>query len=378
MRRWERHRAIAAEAEGVAPAAAAEAKPDKVEITLPQDFRSVALTGIFVLMMLYTLYFAAEIFVPICLAVMFRLYLQLPMNALIRLRVPAFLSAFIVIACLFGGLALLGIALSQPANDFIAHAPQQFDKMEQRLAFLRLPFARLQDAAQRVEHMADAKPATPVVAVAGPGVGDFLTTNTQVLVRGLGTVLVLVFFLLMAGDTFRRKLVEILPRLSDKKRAVEIINEIENNVSRYLLTISAINGGLGFLTGVAFYFCGMGSPILWGAVAFAFNFIPIIGPFCASILFLFVGLLTFDNNGLALLPVGIYLGLILVEGQIVTPMVLMRRFQLNPVAIIIALIFWFWMWGVPGAFLAVPLLAVIKIVCDHVRPLTAIGHLLEG
>lgn len=159
---------------------------------------------------------------------------------------------------------------------------------------------------------------------------------------------------------------------------MEIINEIENNISGYLLSITVINAGLGFLTGLAFYLCGMPAPALWGAIAFCFNFIPFVGPLCAIVIFFMAGLLTFDNNWLALLPAGIYIVFILLEGQLVTPTVLARRFSLNPVAVIFSLIFWFWMWGTPGALLAVPMLAAIKIVCDHIRPLTGIGHFLEG
>ena len=223
-------------------------------------------------------------------------------------------------------------------------------------------------------------PAAPgrTVTLAGPGLGGFVAANTQSLVRGIATVVLLLFFLLAAGDTFKRRLVEILPRLSDKKRAVEIVNEIENNISGYLLTITIINAGLGTLTGLAFYLCGMPAAALWGVIAFCFNFVSFVGPLCATAIFLMAGLLTFDNDWFALLPVGIYIVLIMLEGQLVTPTVLARRFSLNPVAVVVSLIFWFWMWGTPGALLAVPMLAAFKIVCDHIRPLTAIGHILEG
>jgi predicted PurR-regulated permease PerM len=122
---------------------------------------------------------------------------------------------------------------------------------------------------------------------------------------------------------------------------------------------------------------GVGDPILWGTVAFLLNFVPILGTALGALIFLLAGLLTTDTLWLALLPAALYLGFHLIE-QTVTPMLLARRFTLNPVLVIISLVFWFWMWGIPGAILSVPMLAITKIICDRVRPLAAFGHFLEG
>jgi len=187
---------------------------------------------------------------------------------------------------------------------------------------------------------------------------------------------VLLFFLLVSGDLFLRRLVEILPTLSNKKQAVEISREIESNISSYLATISLMNLGVGVLTGIAAYVCGLSDPILWGTVAFLLNFVPILGPLCGVAILLLAGLLTFDVIWQAALPAGIYLVIHIVEGETVTPMLLARRFILNPVLVIVSLIFWYWMWGISGALLAVPLLATVKIVCDRIRPLMALGHFL--
>jgi len=124
--------------------------------------------------------------------------------------------------------------------------------------------------------------------------------------------------------------------------------------------------------------CGLGDPILWGGVAFLLNYVPIMGPFAGVGLFLLAGLLTMDQLWQALLPAGLYFLIHLIEGEMVTPILLARRFTLNPVLVIISLIFWFWMWGVPGAILAVPMLAITKIVCDGIKPLNPLGHFLEG
>lgn len=348
------------------------------EIVLPTEFRNVVLTGILALLMFYTLYFARAVFVPLLLAMLLRLFLQLPLNFLTRHRVPRLVAVLIVMVGLFGGLGLLGTAIGGPASDWIAKAPAGYSQIQNRLAFIKRPLQVIQDTAHQVERIFVApSPTMQTVTVAGPGIGGFLAANTQSLIRGIGTVIILLFFLLAAGDTFKRRLVEIMPRLSDKKQAVEIVNEIENSISGYLLRITIINAGLGFLTGLAFYLCGMPAPVLWGAIAFCFNFVPFLGPLCAGLVFFMAGLFTFDR-WLMVLPVGIYACLVLLEGQLVTPTVMARRFSLNPVAIIVSIVFWFWMWGTPGALLAVPLLAAFKVVCDHVGPLNAVGHLLEG
>jgi predicted PurR-regulated permease PerM len=188
----------------------------------------------------------------------------------------------------------------------------------------------------------------------------------------------ILFFLLISGDTFLRKLVEIVPTFGDKRRVVALSQQIEENISAYLLTITLMNAAVGVATALAMWASGLGDPFLWGSVAFLLNYVPIIGPFVGVALFLFVGILTFDVLWQALIPAGAYLLIHLIEGETVTPMLLARRFTLNPVIVVISLIFWFWMWGVPGAILAVPMLAIAKIICDDVKPLNAIGHFLEG
>jgi predicted PurR-regulated permease PerM len=186
------------------------------------------------------------------------------------------------------------------------------------------------------------------------------------------------FFLTVSGDTFLRRFVEILPRFQDKRQAVDISQQIQHDISAYLVTITAMNAAVGAATATAMYFCGLGDPVLWGAVAFFLNYVPIIGPLTGMGIFFLAGLLSFDSLWRALLPVALYLVIHLIEGETVTPMLLARRFTLNPVVVILSLIFWFWMWGVPGAILSVPMLAIIKIICGRIRPLMALGHFLEG
>jgi predicted PurR-regulated permease PerM len=159
---------------------------------------------------------------------------------------------------------------------------------------------------------------------------------------------------------------------------VDISQQIERDISTYLVTITFMNVVVGIATAVVMWLCGLGDPLLWGAVAFLLNYVPILGPLLGVVTFLLAGLLTSETLWGALLPASLYLGIHLIEGETITPMLLARRFTLNPVLVILSLVFWYWMWGVPGAILSVPMLAIIKIICDRIQTLAALGHFLEG
>src|SRR6185436_20583899 len=158
---------------------------------------------------------------------------------------------------------------------------------------------------------------------------------------------------------------------------VEISHEIQQNISNYLFSVSSINIGLGMVTSVGLYLMGVPNAAMWGILAAVLNFVPYFGPVAGVIVLATVGLLTFDTLGRGLLPPAWYLLLHLVEANLVTPVLLGRRFTLNPVVIFVSLIFWTWLWGVPGALLSVPILVSIKVVCDRVPAMTHVSELLS-
>src|SRR5258708_17499514 len=240
-----------------------------------------------------------------------------------RLFVPKVIAALLTISLFFGGVGALGVALSGPAAEWLAKAPESLPRLERRLMIFKKPVEDMQKATEEVERIAEG-PATDLrsVSVVGPGLGMFLFSGTRALLVGTVTTVVLLFFLLVTGDLFLRRLVEILPTLTDKRQAVEISREIESNISGYLVTISLMNAGVGLATGVAAYFCGLSDPVLWGALAFFLNYVPIIGPLFGVAILLLVGLMTFDLLWQALLPAGIYLVIHFIEGETVTPMLL--------------------------------------------------------
>jgi predicted PurR-regulated permease PerM len=165
--------------------------------------------------------------------------------------------------------------------------------------------------------------------------------------------------------------------LSDKKRAVEISREIQQNISNYLFSVSLINIGLGIAVSAGLYFMGVPNPAMWGILAAVLNFVPYFGPVVGVIMLAMVGLLAFDTLWQGLLPPGWYLLLHLLEANLITPVLLGRRFTLNPVVIFVSLIFWTWLWGVPGALLSVPILVSLKAICDRVPTLSSVSEALS-
>ena len=359
-----------------APTAAAA---DEDDLPIPSDINAVFLGGLFLLAMLAACYVAAEIVLPIVLAFVLSLVLQPAMRVLERVYLPRGVAALLVILVLFGTLGGLGTALSGPATSWAEKLPTGIPKLQERLSFLSRPIAAFQKFADQAQGLAQGnQPKAVPVAVQGSALSDRLLTSTRSLASGLLETVLVLFFLLVSGDTFLRRLVEILPRFKNKRQAVDISQQIERDVSAYLFTITIMNLAVGVATGAVMALCGMGDPVLWGTVAFLLNYIPILGPMTGVVVFLLAGLLSINSLWVAFLPAGLYLLIHLVEGETVTPMLLARRFTINPVLVILSLVFWYWMWGVPGAILSTPMLAITKIICDRIRPLMAFGHFMEG
>jgi predicted PurR-regulated permease PerM len=365
--------------QGSAAAPAENTVEDDQELPIPSDINTVFLGGLLVLALLAAFYVAAEIVLPIVLAFVLSLALTPGMRLLERVHVPRGIAAVFLILLLFATLAGLGTMLSAPASNWAQKLPGGIPKLQERLSFLSRPIAALQklvDQAQGLTLGTESK-AVPV-AVQGSGLLERLLSSTRSFASGLLETVLVLFFLLVSGDTFLRRLVEILPRFKDKRQAVDISKQIESDVSAYLFTITMMNLAVGVATGAVMALCGVEDPILWGMVAFLLNYIPILGPMAGVVTFLLVGLLSIDSLWAAFLPAGLYLLIHLVEGETVTPMLLARRFTINPVLVILSLVFWYWMWGVPGAILSTPMLAITKIISDRIRRLMALGHFMEG
>ncbi|PVA06806.1 AI-2E family transporter [Thalassorhabdomicrobium marinisediminis] len=190
--------------------------------------------------------------------------------------------------------------------------------------------------------------------------------------------LVLFFFLTASGDMFHEMLVQTASTFKDKKRAIQISHDIERKLSRYFLTITAINAGLGVAVGLARWGLGMPSPLLFGVLAFAFNYIPFLGAIAGVLLAFIIAVISFDTVSSALVVTGVYLGLTTIEGQLVTPYAVGRSLKLNPVLVFFAVAFWGWAWSVIGMFIAVPALIVLRVFSEKIPALEGLGIFLFG
>jgi len=340
------------------------------------DARHIALVGLFVLAVLYTLHLASDFIVPIVLAVLLDFLLSPVVRALRRVGVPNMAGASLVVLGLLGAIGYGTYALSGPAAEWVARAPESIQAVRARVDRLRRPMEQVSKAAEQVERATDLGDRTPQVQIKGPSLTSQLFGGTAAFLGAATVVIFLTYFLLAAGDLFLQKLVGVLPQFKDKKKVVAIARDTEAQISVYLFTATLINIGVGIVTGVALALLGMPNPVLWGVVAGVLNFVPYVGAVGTLVILGLAALLSFESTTRALAVPGAFLVLNLIEGNLVTPMVLGRRLRLNTVALFVGLVFWWYLWGVTGAILAVPIMAAIKIMCDHIESLTPVGEFL--
>ena len=344
--------------------------------------RSANLTVLTVLAVLYTLYFAREFLLPVVFALLLSFLLSPVVRALARLRVPTPLGAGIVVLAVLGILGSGAFGLSGSVSDWAATAPRTLASAQAKLSKLIRPLQRASSTAERVAGAATGavgpsgarRPAE--VVVQGPSLAARAFGTTQRALTSLLEVLILLYFLLAAGDLFLQKLIKVLPNLGEKRKAVQIARETESSISTYLVTAALVNVGEGLVVTGVLYLWGMPDPPLWGALVALFEFIPYLGALAMVLILAIAALTTFDNVAHALLIPGSYLIINLIQANLVSPVLLGHRLALNPVALFVGLAFWFWIWGIPGAFIAVPLLATLKIFCDHIEALAPVGEFL--
>jgi predicted PurR-regulated permease PerM len=352
----------------------------QIDADRPTDLKTVFLGALAGLAVLAVCYAGAEIILPIILALVLNLVFQPVLRGLENLYIPRILAALILVVLFVAAIILLGYFVVTAITAWIPQLPHLLPKLQERISFVSRPIASL----QRVfDHIQDLAPgggagAAPHVAVQSTPISERIMTGVRQVGGGAFEMVLVLFFLLIAGDRFLRRLVEILPRFEDKRQAVDISQRIEHDISVYLATITIMNTLVGIATGAMTWLVGLGSPLLWGTIAFLLNYVPVLGPTAGVIMFMVVGLVMMDTVWMAFLPPALYLMIHVAEGETITPLILAGRFTLNPVLVMVSLIFWYWMWGVAGAILSTPLLAIAKIVCDRIEKLRPFGHFIEG
>jgi predicted PurR-regulated permease PerM len=329
----------------------------------------ISIIGLFLLATMYTLYLGRALAVAILGAVFINYLLSPAVRALARRRIPSALSAFLLLAGLALVVAGTTAALAVPAASWLAQAPRAVQKAHDGLETIRLRVRKATAVAATLEKATRIEEPKTQVTLSGPSFGSRVFGSTTALLGAILTILLLSFFLLAPGDMFMAKLVQVLPTRQDKATALRISREIEQQVSRYIITITAVNLALGLATAFVMWGLGMPNPVLWGVLAGVLNFIPYIGGLVTMGIFALVSLATFDSVSRAMLPPVAFFLLNLVESNIVTPKVLERWLELNAVIGFVGVLLFFTLFGIAGALLAVPILVVLKILCDHVESL---------
>lgn len=332
-----------------------------------------------VLATLYSLHFASSFLIPIAFALLLDFLLSPLVRVLNRARIPTPAGAALVTIGLVCAIGVTTYTLAGPAQKFLEEAPAGIAKARSELNRILVPIERVGEKAVTVGQQSGvtdstAKPAE--VVVVGPSFASRVAGVTQRALAGFTQVMLLLFFLLAGGDLFLEKTIRLLPQLADKKKAVRIARDIESAISVYLIANLGINLVEGIMVSGALWALGMSNPLLWGVLTVVMEFIPYIGPILMLVILTIAAMGVFDNLGQILLVPGAFFVANFIQGNIVTTMVLGRRLALNSVALFVGLAFWFWIWGVPGAFIGVPLMAVLKICCDHVEALAPVGEFL--
>ncbi|HEX3953527.1 MAG TPA: AI-2E family transporter, partial [Stellaceae bacterium] len=284
------------------------------------ELRTVFQGMLLLLAALAACYAAAEIVLPAILAFVLSAVFQPVLRVLTRLHLPRVIGALIIVLSLVSAFVALGLLISSPIADWIAGLPQTLPHLEQRLKILSAPIQSLQNALSHIQNLSPGgnHGQAPALAVRqSSDLPERLLAVARTVAGGAFTTMLVLFFVLVSGDQFLRRFVEILPDFKSKRKAVDISQEIEHDISRYLATITMMNLLVGVATGLMAWATGLGSPLLWGTVAFLLNYVPILGPTAGVMLFLVTGLVTIDPLWKAFLPAALYLMIHVAEGETV-------------------------------------------------------------
>jgi len=353
--------------------AAAPAAPPRAE-----QVRTVATVVVALGVVFAALYFGRGVFVPLGLAMLFTALLR-PVVRRMEGRVPTWIAATVVVLGAIALLAGAAVGVATPVQSWVHDAPQELQKAKQHLGKL-IPIPRGMlgggEAGKPSGGEDGRQGGTETKGAGGSGVALKVFGATTSLLTSLLEVLLLVWFLLASGDLFVRKLVHVLPLFSEKKRAVEVVHEAESVVSHYMLVSLLMYIVQGAIVGLAAWLVGLPTPVLWAVMTVLLEFIPYLGGALMVILLTLVGLATLDSVGMALVTPGAYLAVSAIQNNLASPFLYGNRLKLNPVAVLVGVMVWYAMWGVPGAFLAVPIVATSKVIADRIPGLTALGEFL--
>ena len=316
------------------------------------------------------LYFAAKLVVPVLAAIAVGMTFGPIVGYATSRGVPAWVMAILVLLLLIAAANVAIIALAQPVTELFGRAPELGSAIKDKLQFLDRPLAAFNElrltlglglGAGSDEGVSNSRMLEGVVTVVTPAAVQF----AMQLVLFFGTL----FFFIIGRTEFRKYALNWCATRESRLRALKILNDIEDNLGGYLIVVTAINLSLGVVTVAMAYALGLPAPLLWGALAFALNYIPYVGAAIMHVLLFVIGLLTFPTFLGALLPPALFILITTIEGQFLTPAIVGRRvLSIHPLSIFLGIAFWAWMWGPMGAFLATPILIAGRVIYDHLYP----------
>lgn len=358
------------------------------------DYRARPLIFLATLAVLYTLFLARAVFLPIAMSLVLSLLLRPIVRWLGKHRVPETVSAALCVGMLMLVAGVSIATLVGPAQAWMVRLPSVAQVAAKKLKSVQSPLLQLKRVREQLELLSgeekaagEVKAPAPVSPANKPITVEVMEKNS--LEESLGMlsttaevggsiilVMILTFFILTSGDQLINNILTTMPTIREKRQFVELIQNVQKGVSSYLFTVTLINIGLGlFITLVAWLY-GLPNPFLWGILTTVLNYIPFLGQLVCGMLIGLAAVLTFDSLGYALLaPLGFY-AIAMVEGNIITPIMIGHRMSLNPIMVFVFLTFWGWMWGIGGALLAVPILAIVKITFDQFERTKPLGTML--
>ena len=325
---------------------------------------------------LYTCYFASSLILPIVVAGFFALLLSPLLNRMPLRWLPRWMGALLLVVGMLAGVGALGMFVAGPAGDWARRVPFVLRDAAPKLREMVAPIQEATKAGETLDTITGEDDDDVERVVVRPPRADLLSATPKVLGSMLAVIL-LTFAFLVFGDDVLNKLLTLRPTRAHRKLTGDIVQEIQSDLSRYMLTISATSTVLGAATAAWLYYLDVDDPLLWGVLAAVLNLTPFLGPLITAALLLLVGLSEFDSLGMASLPAAGFLFLHALESQLLTPLVLGRTMHINPLAIILWLLVWGWLWGIIGLLVAVPMLVCLKIVASRVRGWEHWARMLE-
>ena len=333
------------------------------------------LASLLTLAIIYSLALAQSFLVPAALAFLTSLMLAPIVRWLERRHIPRALGAGAVVAVLIAGLGAGVNASLDPASEWFAKAPHVLRQLERKVYPIKKTVEDVSKAADQVDRLASVS-AAKTIEIKDVSYRDMLYDNAGGLFTGLAMATLLLYFFLSWGGVALVRIGGLFSAPERRRRFLELSRILEGEVSKYLSTITLINLCLGVAVAATLYAFGVPNPVMWGCVVAIMNFIPYLGAVATAIALGATAVLHFDGLAQPALVLAAFLTLTIVEGQFVTPLVLSRQLALNPLVVLLSVLFWFWLWGIPGALMAVPILITLKLVGDRIdllRPIAAIA-----